>query len=69
MDGNGTITVVNMTTQERRTYVGCSVLDAVIAAFAQERGDYNTWEYARKYGQTVETGTCHFFCGDWAVRR
>ena len=34
--------------------------EAVIAAFAQSRGDNSTWLYAERYGdQVVDTGRCY----------
>ena len=36
---------------------------AVIAVYAQDRGDYNTWDYEARYGDLVKTGEWHVFCG------
>jgi hypothetical protein len=43
--------------------------EAVIAAFAWEHGDPNTWDYAKNYITTVVEGTYFVFCGDWACRK
>lgn len=56
----------NLRTLEERTY-SCSPRDAVMAAHAQSRGDWNTWEYEERYScLTVETRLT-FLCGDWAT--
>lgn len=48
-------------------YVGLSPQEAVIAAYAQEHGDYNTWEYFDKYKVLVERGKLTITCGDWTL--
>jgi hypothetical protein len=63
------IDAFNLLTGQRNTYVGATTREAVIAAYAQERGDWNTWEYEEKYGKLVEQGGFYLFCGNWAVRR
>ena len=60
--------VFNLATQEERSY-SCSPRESVIAAYAQERNDWNTWDYGKKYGGLVEEGKLHFLCGDWAGRK
>jgi hypothetical protein len=41
--------------------------EAVIAAYAQDKGDWNTWLYSEKYGDKVlETNLC-FICGDFTT--
>jgi hypothetical protein len=51
-------------------FVGLTPREAVIAAHARERGDYNTWECQQKYGpQTILTRLGHVTCGDWTARR
>jgi hypothetical protein len=61
------VTVFNLATQEHRTYCGITPTQAVIAAYAQERHDWNTWDYATCYGNLVETGEHTVLCGDWSA--
>lgn len=55
------------------TYTDLSPRQAVIAAHAQERGDFNTWDYERTYGPSViefaDRGRGLFFAtlGDWTA--
>jgi hypothetical protein len=44
--------VFHLSTGAEITY-SCSPKDAVIAAYAQSLGDYNTWQYQEKYGARV----------------
>lgn len=62
------IVATNMSTQQRRVYFCESPVDAVIAAFAQSRDDWNTGDYLVKYSTLVQVGQWFLFCGDWAVR-
>lgn len=48
-------------------YVGLTATEAVIAAHAQEQGDYNTWDYWRRYGHLVVSSPRAVTCGDWSV--
>lgn len=59
--------VVNLATGAERVY-SLPPRAAVIAAYAQGRGDWNTWAYAERYGRQVETGRWHLICGDWTAR-
>lgn len=58
--------VINLRTGEERFYT-CSAHEAVVCAYAQERGDWNTWEYEQRYGKLVEESERCVFCGDWAA--
>lgn len=41
--------------------------EAVICAYAQSLGDYNTWGYESRYGHKVAMGTYGWCCGEfWA---
>lgn len=60
--------VFNLATSERGTY-SCDPHQAVIAAYAQERGDYSTWDYASRYSSLVRTGPRVVVCGDWTAMR
>lgn len=59
--------VVNLATGEIRDY-SCEPRLAVICAYAQSRGDNNTWEY-HKYEPLVKESERFYFCGDWAVSK
>lgn len=59
---------INLATGEERTYVGLSPEQAAMAAYAQQHGDWNTWDYEAKYQHLVKsTGLLKCSCGDWAV--
>ncbi len=49
------VDVMNLAQGSVSTYVGISPRQAVIAAYAQSKGDFNTWDYA-KYERLVESG-------------
>lgn len=62
--------VHNLITNDTYSY-SCTPREAVIAAFAQYGGnkDYNTWDYAEKYGSMVRE-TPRFYCiGDFAIAK
>lgn len=59
-------TAHNLATGETRVY-SLPPDRAVVAAHAQEHGDWNTWNYAR-YGSKIEYAQQHVVCGDWAAR-
>ena len=58
--------VRNLATLEERHYT-CEPREAVIAAHAQEKGDWNTWAYGVRYGAEVRESSLCFYCGDWAT--
>ena len=45
-------TVVNLATREKMIYT-CDPKTAVICAYAQNKGDFNTWDYDEKYSHFV----------------
>ena len=45
----------------------CEPEIAVIAAYAQARGDFNTWDYSKKYGARVYRGGYSVSCGDYCA--
>jgi hypothetical protein len=59
---------LNLKTGEERHYT-CDARTAVVASYAQDRGDYETWDYETRYGPLVVAGRWHWFCGDWGARR
>lgn len=56
--------VMNLATGEKQTF-SCSAEQAVVCAYAQALGDYNTWDYHLKYD--VKFGKRTVFCGDWSA--
>lgn len=62
------VTIMNLATGKTADYT-CSPREAVIAAYAQARGDHNTWDYATRYGHlvTVSTSGHTVSCGDFAA--
>jgi len=55
---------MNLRTGKEITFIGITPSEAVIAAHAQEHGNWNTWEYTQdKY--PVEFGEKSCICGDW----
>lgn len=48
------VEVYGLLHMEVRHYVGISPREAVIAAYAQSIGDYNTWEYEHRYGHLAK---------------
>jgi hypothetical protein len=60
------VTVVNLATREVLTYT-CSPEEAVVAAYAQEHHDFNTWDYDARYGKLVEHGQHTVLCGNWSA--
>lgn len=60
-------TTMNLATGEEVMYSGLTPVEAVIAAYAQEKGDWNTWNYRRLYSHLVRTGRFSVGCGDWTA--
>ena len=59
-------TVMNLATHKLISY-SCSPDQAVVAAYAQERNDWNTWDYSTRYGHLLERGEHTVSCGYWAA--
>lgn len=45
----------------------CSPEDAVIAAYAQARNDFSTWDYQARYGHLLLRGKITVKCGDFVA--
>ncbi len=60
-----TVEVHNLKLDFRATYVGITPRQAVMAAYAQDRKDFNTWDYERRYGHLIKTGMTTVRCGDF----
>ena len=57
--------VLNLNTGEEHHYT-CSPKTAVIAAWRQSKGDFNTWDYEKFNDEVKETKHC-FCLHDFAV--
>ncbi len=60
------VTITHLASGRQQVYT-CDPRAAVIAAFAQERDDWSTWEYRHRYGHLVVEGRHTIGCGDWAT--
>jgi hypothetical protein len=40
---------------------------AVICAYAQSNGDYNTWDYEKNYSHLIMESNFCYNCGDFGV--
>jgi hypothetical protein len=58
------VTVIQLHTDVRLTYQGISARQAIIAAYAQSRGDWNTWDY-EKYAHLVRANANGYRLGDF----
>jgi len=63
---SGWVRAFNLSTGEIRWYT-CDHHKAVRAAYAQERGDWNTWQYAERYDRLITEGKATVSCGDWTA--
>lgn len=60
------VEATNLDTGQKLPYT-CTPEEAVVAAYAQEHDDWNTWDYKRRYGHQVSR-TLHFVaCGSWTA--
>jgi hypothetical protein len=51
---------------EKQVYT-CAPKEAVVAAYAQSKKDWNTWDYAKQYNSLVLEGGETFLCGYFSV--
>ena len=58
--------VMNLATGKKQIY-SCNPRRAVIAAHAQSRNDWNTWQYEERYAHLVQSGQHVVLCGDWSA--
>lgn len=61
------LSTYNLKTGELLHFSGINREETVIAAYAQELGDYNTWDYRTKYGHLLKRGRYAITCGDWTI--
>lgn len=59
--------VIDLRNPANRYYYLCGPSDAVIAAYAQANGDWNTWDYASKYSDLLVYGQHSVSCGDFCA--
>ncbi|OGL47319.1 MAG: hypothetical protein A2W05_09765 [Candidatus Schekmanbacteria bacterium RBG_16_38_10] len=59
------VTVLNLSNLTEQVYT-CSPEEAVIAAYAQSTGDFNTWDYDARYSRLLEWGEHCVLCGDFS---
>jgi hypothetical protein len=59
--------VIDLANPDNKQYYICSPMEAVIAAYAQSKNDWNTWEYVKRYGYLLEEGEHTFLCGDFCA--
>ena len=59
------VTVMNLCNREKMVY-SCNPRMAVICAYAQSNGNFNTWDYEKIYGKLVEESKTTFLCGDFS---
>ena len=62
--------VINLATDETRTHAGLHPIEAVMAAFLQDTGDYNTWDYKDRMANMFEAcvfGRKTVCYGDWCA--
>jgi len=63
--------VVNLATGAELTYVSLHPIEAVLCAFLQDIGDYNTWSYADAMARMFDCLVFgrHTVCyGDWCAK-
>ena len=65
--GGTMVRVLDLRTSKWVGEYSCSPRAAVIAAYAQDLGDWNTWDYEAKYGRCVIEGRWTVFCGDFSA--
>ena len=61
------VIVKKLGTNKEAVYIGITPRKAVIAAYAQERNDYNTWNYISKYDSMVQETVNVVTCGNWTA--
>jgi len=59
-------TVMNLKTMDKQIY-SCTPKEAVVAAHAQSKMDWNTWQYKDRYSDLLEEGKNTFLCGDFSA--
>ena len=57
---------MDLINQKKYVYT-CEPRIAVICAYAQSKGDFDTWEYDEKYNHLIEEGPEIYLCGNFGV--
>lgn len=60
------VEVMNLSIGQKKTYT-LEPAKAVMAAYAQDQGDFNTWDYDKRYANMVKVGKLTVTCGDWSA--
>lgn len=60
--------VFNLATQEWQLFT-CGKREAVLAAYAQSRKDWNTWTYEERYGSLVQETERTYLIGDFSTTK
>jgi hypothetical protein len=63
------VNVFNLATGRAAVYVGISPSGAVVAAHAQDRGDWSVWDYRKKYARGLVINKITVRCGDWTAKK
>jgi hypothetical protein len=63
-----TVEVFNLSDPGQRQVFTCSPEEAVIAAYAQSRGNFNTWTYGQ-YRSLLRYGRISVACGDFVANK
>ena len=60
------VRVVNLLNLSEQFYT-CSPKEAVVAAYAQSKNDWSTWEYEKRYNYLLEETANIFLCGGFCA--
>ena len=60
-------TVMNLSNPEQKIIYTCTPREAVMAAYAQSKMDWNTWQYAERYEHMITEGKLCLACGDFSA--
>jgi hypothetical protein len=63
------VKVTNLRTGGTVYFEGIDAAGAVAAAYAQSKGDWNTWEYNTKHLPYVKEAGSQVYLGDFAARK
>lgn len=62
-----TVVVMNLANPEEKQFYTCTPKEAVIAAYAQSKMDWSTWQYADRYEKMVVETNLTVTCGDFSA--
>jgi hypothetical protein len=59
---------LNLMTGDRKLFFDATTpREAVIASYALDNGDANTWDWDNKYSLLIRQTERCIFCGDWGI--